>query len=109
MPLRASAATTSRRPVRAPLQVQFLGSGDAFGSGCRLQTCILVKGAGEPLLLDCGATSLVAMKRSGVEPNEIGLVLLSHLHGDHFGGLPFLVLDGQFSRRTKPLVIYGPS
>jgi ribonuclease BN (tRNA processing enzyme) len=33
---------------------------------------------------------------------------LSHLHGDHFGGLPFMVLDGQFSRRTRPLQIAGP-
>ena len=34
--------------------------------------------------------------------------MLSHLHGDHFGGLPFLILDGQFSRRTRPLVVAGP-
>jgi ribonuclease BN (tRNA processing enzyme) len=33
---------------------------------------------------------------------------VSHLHGDHFGGLPFLILDGQFSRRTNPLTIAGP-
>ncbi|HUA42556.1 MAG TPA: MBL fold metallo-hydrolase [Streptosporangiaceae bacterium] len=33
---------------------------------------------------------------------------MSHLHGDHFGGLPFLILDGQFSRRTAPLTIAGP-
>ena len=35
-------------------------------------------------------------------------MLLTHLHGDHFGGLPFLILDGQFSRRTRPLVVAGP-
>jgi ribonuclease BN (tRNA processing enzyme) len=48
------------------------------------------------------------MKRAGLDPSEIGCVLLSHLHGDHFGGLPFLILDGQFSRRTLPLVVGGP-
>jgi len=36
-------------------------------------------------------------------------VLVSHLHGDHFGGLPFLVLDGQFTRRTRPLHVAGPA
>jgi ribonuclease BN (tRNA processing enzyme) len=36
-------------------------------------------------------------------------VLLSHLHGDHFGGLPFLVLDGQFAHRTRPLHVAGPT
>jgi ribonuclease BN (tRNA processing enzyme) len=36
-------------------------------------------------------------------------VLISHLHGDHFSGLPFLMLDAQFvSRRTTPLTIAGP-
>ncbi len=49
------------------------------------------------------------MRRFGVDPNAIDLVLLSHLHGDHFGGVPFLVLDGQLiSKRTRPLVVAGP-
>jgi ribonuclease BN (tRNA processing enzyme) len=49
------------------------------------------------------------MRRFGVDPNTIRTVLISHLHGDHFGGLPFLLLDAQFvSRRTAPLTIAGP-
>ena len=90
------------------IQLQLLGSGDAFGSGGRFQTCIRLTGPGGSLLIDCGASSLIAMKRAGVDPGEIGWVVLSHLHGDHFGGLPFLILDGQFTRRTRPLVIAGP-
>jgi ribonuclease BN (tRNA processing enzyme) len=98
--------TAGSRP--ATVELQFIGSGDAFGSGGRFQTCLYLSGGGEPLLIDCGASSLIALKRSGVTPSEVGWVLLSHLHGDHFGGLPFLVLDGQFSRRTRPLVVAGP-
>ena len=90
------------------VQLQFLGSGDAFGSGGRFQTCLLLRGPAGALLIDCGASSLIAMKRAGVDPSEIGWVLLTHLHGDHFGGVPFMVLDGQFSRRTHPLVVAGP-
>ena len=45
---------------------------------------------------------------SGPDPGEIAAVFVSHLHGDHFGGLPFLILDGQFSRRTRPLAVVGP-
>ena len=59
------------------------------------------------MLLDCGATSLSALKRLGLDPGEIAAVFVSHLHGDHFGGLPFLILDGQFSRRTAPLAVVG--
>jgi ribonuclease BN (tRNA processing enzyme) len=85
------------------------GSGDAFGSGGRYQACIHLRGPdGAPVLLDCGATSLTALKACGLDPGKIGTVLVSHLHGDHFGGLPFLILDGQFARRTSPLTIAGP-
>jgi len=91
------------------VQVRFLGSGDAFGSGGRLQTCFLLEGENAPVLIDCGASSLVAMKREGIDSSEIRWIVLSHLHGDHhFGGIPFLILDGQFSRRTQPLTIVGP-
>src|SRR5215216_441431 len=88
--------------------VRFLGSGDAFGSGGRFQACISVRAHEAHVLLDCGATTLVAMRRLGVDPGSVDAVVVSHLHGDHFGGLPFLVLDAQFSRRERPLVVAGP-
>ena len=48
------------------------------------------------------------MRRAGVDPLIIDAIALTHLHGDHFGALPFLVLDAQFRRRTRPLTIAGP-
>ena len=91
------------------MKVRFLGSGDAFGSGGRFQTCIHLHMGDARLLVDCGASSLVAMRHFGVDPQSVDTVVLSHLHGDHFGGLPFLVLDGQFKRfRTRPVVLVGP-
>ena len=90
--------------------VTFAGSGDAFGSGGRLQACIAVQAGDQALmLLDCGATSLVALKRQGIDPNQVAAVLVSHLHVDHYGGLPQLILDGQFNRRQAPLTIAGPA
>jgi ribonuclease BN (tRNA processing enzyme) len=88
--------------------LRFLGCGDAFGSGGRLHTCFHVEGGGEPLLIDCGATSLQALKRQGIDPASVATVALSHLHGDHFGGVPWLLLDGRFAKRTKPLAVSGP-
>lgn len=73
-----------------------------------MQACILVRSGVHAVLLDCGASSLIAMKRSGIDPGGVESVLLTHLHGDHFGGVPFLILDGQFSHRRKPLTIAGP-
>lgn len=91
------------------MHVHFLGTGDAFGSGGRLNTCFLVE-RGEPsFLIDCGASALISMRRFGIDPNAIAGVVVSHLHADHFGGLPFLILDAQLvSRREKPLTLVGP-
>jgi ribonuclease BN (tRNA processing enzyme) len=90
------------------MQLQFVGCGDAFGSGGRANTCFHVTGGSVNLLIDCGASSLPALKRLGVARDDIELILITHFHGDHFAGLPFFLLDAQFSRRTRPLVIAGP-
>ena len=90
------------------MQVQFVGCGDAFGSGGRYNTCFHVTGARVNFLIDCGASSLPALKRLAIARDDIELILITHFHGDHFAGLPFLLLDAQFTRRTRPLVIAGP-
>ena len=93
----------------ASVTITFAGCGDAFGSGGRYQACIHLRPSGAaPVLLDCGATSLSALRRCGLDPGEIAAVFVSHLHGDHFGGLPFLILNAQFSGRTMPLAVVGP-
>lgn len=94
-------------PESSPV-LRFLGSGDAFAGGGRFQACMLLEGGDAPLMVDCGATSLHAMARAGIDPGAVGHVVLSHLHGDHFGGLPFMVLHGQFNRREQDLHIAGP-
>jgi ribonuclease BN (tRNA processing enzyme) len=90
------------------MQLRFVGCGDAFGSGGRSNTCFHVTGESVNFLIDCGASSLPALKRLGIVRDAIDLVLVTHFHGDHFAGLPFLLLDAQFSRRSRPLVIAGP-
>jgi ribonuclease BN (tRNA processing enzyme) len=91
------------------MRLTIVGSGDAFGSGGRFNTCFMLEAQGRVVLMDFGASSLVALRAQGHDPNRIDAIVLSHLHGDHFGGVPFLLLDAQFlSRRTHPLVIAGP-
>jgi ribonuclease BN (tRNA processing enzyme) len=90
------------------MQLQFVGCGDAFGSGGRYNTCFHITGARVNVLIDCGASSLPALKRLRIARDDIDLILITHFHGDHFAGLPFLLLDAQFARRNRPLVIAGP-
>src|SRR4051812_21751492 len=90
------------------MQLRFVGCGDAFGSGGRLNTCFHVSGRAANFLIDCGASALPALKRLEIERSDIDLILITHFHGDHFAGLPFFLLDAQFSRRTRPLTIAGP-
>ncbi|MBI5941930.1 MAG: MBL fold metallo-hydrolase [Caulobacterales bacterium] len=91
------------------MRLQFIGCGDAFGSGGRFNTCFHLTGAETNLLIDCGASSLIAMKTLGVDRNAIDAILITHFHADHFAGLPFFMLDAQFSsRRTRPLSLIGP-
>lgn len=90
------------------VEVTFVGCGDAFGSGGRFQTCLRVVADGAEVLVDCGSTSLTAMKAQSLDPQAVDAVAITHLHGDHVGGLPLLVLDGQFAGRRKPLTVLGP-
>jgi ribonuclease BN (tRNA processing enzyme) len=90
------------------MRVRVLGCGDAFGSGGRLNTSFFID-ADVGILLDCGASVLPALKRVGLDGNRVDVIVLTHLHGDHFAGIPFLVRETQIaSTRTKPLTIIGP-
>lgn len=92
-----------------PLVLTVIGCGDAFGTGGRDHTCFHLTDGERNVLLDCGASALPALKRAALDTATIDVVVLTHLHGDHFGGVPFLLLDGvHASKRTRPLTIVGP-
>jgi ribonuclease BN (tRNA processing enzyme) len=89
--------------------VRFVGSGDSFGSGGRFQTCIVVDGPMSRFAIDFGASSLIALAQQGIEPNSIDAILLTHLHGDHCAGVPFLLVDAMLAaKRSRALTIAGP-
>ena len=90
------------------ISLKVIGCGDAFGSGGQINTCFYVKGSRVELLIDCGATTLPALKKYGINTKQIDLIILSHFHGDHYGGLPFLLLDLDAYGQEKPLTIVSP-
>jgi ribonuclease BN (tRNA processing enzyme) len=91
------------------VSVTIVGSGDSFGSGGRFNTCFLVDAPGFRFCIDFGASSLIALERLGIAHNSIDAVLITHLHGDHCGGIPFLLADAMLAaKRDRPLTIAGP-
>ena len=91
------------------MKVHFLGCGDAFGSGGRNQTAYLLEDRSHLYLLDCGPPTLATFKRAGLDPADLDAVILSHLHGDHFGGLPFFFVHYLYNKpRSRPLQVAGP-
>ncbi len=90
-------------------EVVFIGTSDAFGAGGRRQAAVLVRGERGTFLFDCGMTTNTGLAELGIERDEIDTILISHFHGDHFGGIPLLLLGALYEdRRTRPLHIAGP-
>jgi len=91
------------------MHLQFVGCGDAFGSGGRFNTCFHLVGRQINALIDCGATSLVSMNKLAINRNDIDTIFISHFHADHIGGLPFFILESNYVlKRQRALTIAGP-
>jgi len=91
------------------MQLQFVGCGDAFGSGGRFNTCFHLVGSNINALIDCGATSLVSMNKLAINRNAIDTILFTHFHADHFSGLPFFILEANYvAKRQTSLTLAGP-
>lgn len=95
---------------RWSMQVQFIGVGEAFDERYP-NTSILVSwsdsGGSGHVLLDCGFTAPAAYYVHSSVGADLDAVWISHFHGDHFLGLPLLLLRFQEEGRRKPLVVAG--
>ena len=92
------------------IKVTILGSGDAFGSSGRRNSCILIEGEKANVLFDCGASSLTALNGIGFKANELTHIFNTHHHGDHYGGIPFLLLSDcyKYKRENKLTLVTPP-
>src|SRR5215468_10035453 len=85
------------------MRLTIIGCGDAFGALGSLHTSFHVRSSASTFLIDCGVTTLIGMRRLGLQPSDIDTVFVTHLHGDHFGGLPWLLLDARFVKAAEAL------
>lgn len=91
------------------MKLTVIGCSDAFGSGGRLQTCFHVANQDTNFLIDCGAATLIGLEREGLDPNDVSVIFISHLHGDHYSGLVWWLIHARHvAKRTAPLTIVGP-
>ena len=92
------------------VEAVFLGTGDAFGSGGKRPAAIFLRAAGRPrgILLDAGPGCHAALRQHGLSVGDLAAVVLSHFHGDHFAGLPFLELDARRTGRPERLAVFAP-
>jgi ribonuclease BN (tRNA processing enzyme) len=88
------------------LDLRFIGSGNAFAPGGLCWNGFV---ANDRYLFEAPPQALQSLNHLGIDPNALEAVILSHHHGDHFLGLPFLLLHWKYMGRTRPVRIVGPT
>ena len=91
-----------------PFHVLVLGSGSAIPRKAKNHSSQLIVHEGSHILLDCGEGSQFRMRKFGVSVQKLDHILISHLHGDHYLGLPGLISSMNLLGRERDLTIVGP-
>ena len=91
------------------LDLVFLGTSASMPTAQRAPAALLVRRGGERLLFDCAEGTQRQLQRSSVGLVDLEEIFLTHLHGDHFLGLPGMVKTFALRGRDEPaLTVYGP-
>lgn len=92
----------------AEFALTIIGSGSALPMHGRHPSAQVLQYDDQLFLIDCGESTQMRLRGAGIKPFRIKIILISHLHGDHFFGLPGLLSSFSHLHRTEELVIFGP-
>ena len=90
------------------LFVTMIGTAASVPTSARGTAATLVSRGGERWLIDCGEGTQRQLLRSGQGLIDLDLILITHLHGDHYLGLPGLFKTYGLRGRERPLELIGP-
>src|SRR5215510_9034637 len=92
------------------MKLHVIGSADAFNSSGRHHSCYVLESPGAArLMVDFGPTALAGLRQNRLPPESIDGIAFTHLHGDHIGGFPFMLIDALYNApRRRALPILGP-
>lgn len=90
------------------ITITTLGTGSGKPTPERNVSCTAVFREGELILFDCGEGTQIQLARTALKPGSIGVICITHFHGDHINGLPGLLGTLQMNQREEPLVVIGP-
>ncbi|MBR6228108.1 MAG: ribonuclease Z [Eubacterium sp.] len=90
------------------LDVCLLGTSGMMPLPRRALTALMTRFNGSSLLIDCGEGTQITIRAKGWSLHDVDFLCITHVHGDHVGGLPGLLLSMGNSERVQPLTIVGP-
>ena len=91
------------------MRLHFLGTGGSWPTKRRGSMSTALTWRGNAILIDCGEGTQRQLVLSPVSPMKIKGILITHLHGDHFLGLPGLVQTMALNDRSEELHVWGPA
>ncbi|MCE7737685.1 MAG: ribonuclease Z [Candidatus Heimdallarchaeota archaeon] len=91
------------------LTVTFLGTGSAIPPENRQQVSCALRHAEGLVIFDCGEGTQYSLRKFRIRTRKEIVISLSHLHSDHFLGLPGLLASFQLLNREDPIHIVGPT
>lgn len=90
------------------MRIVILGSGSAYSSPSRFNSCYYVEAGEEKFVIDCGSDALRAMQKQGIDLFAVREIFITHMHADHAAGLPAVLTAMHVAERRAPINVYIP-